>query len=203
MEIAFIRHGQTPGNAQGRYIGVTDEPLSEAGRGQCERLRPPAVQRVYVSPMLRCRETAAILYPSHEPVVLDDMREYDFGDFENKCYNELCIRADYRAWIDSHGHGNPPDGEDWRAFRCRCCRAFLRAVDGCMGQGVTSAAFVVHGGTIMAILERFGEPPRAFHDWQVHNVSGWLATAEPVKWRVQKRLHILRGIGGDVNKGAG
>lgn len=178
LTFVFIRHGQTPGNAQGRYIGITDEPLSQAGRDQCARLKAPDVERVYVSPMLRCRETASIVYPAHSPIVLENMREYDFGAFENKNYDELCGREDYRAWIGSRGHGNPTDGEDWRVFRCRSCRAFLSAARECARDGLNSAAFVVHGGTIMAILERFGRPRRAFHDWQTQNACGWIVTAD-------------------------
>ena len=59
MDIFLIRHGMTPGNREHRYIGRTDEPLSEEGRAA---LLPPAwadqVESVCVSPMLRARQTA-------------------------------------------------------------------------------------------------------------------------------------------------
>ena len=66
MRLLFLRHGMTKGNQERRYIGVTDEPLSEAGR---EMLRQQMAERdekelpgiVFVSPLIRCRETAQIL----------------------------------------------------------------------------------------------------------------------------------------------
>ncbi len=56
-------------------------------------------------------------------------------------------------------------GESNEAFRKRCCQAFQRITEGLQKQeektGQTlRAAVVVHGGTIMAILERFGTPKK-------------------------------------------
>ena len=58
MKIIFIRHGPTPGNLARRYIGSTDEPLAPGALPGCPA---PAAERVYVSPLLRCRQTAALL----------------------------------------------------------------------------------------------------------------------------------------------
>ena len=64
MKIYLIRHGLTQGNLEGRYIGCnTDESLCEQGRNQLQSLHMPLVSRVFVSPMKRCIESAAILYP--------------------------------------------------------------------------------------------------------------------------------------------
>ena len=38
-DMALIRHGMTPGNEEHRYIGRTDEPLSQKGREQLLTLR--------------------------------------------------------------------------------------------------------------------------------------------------------------------
>ena len=32
---------------------------------------------------------------------------------------------------------------------------------------------VAHGGTIMAFMERFGEPKREYYEWQPDNGEGW------------------------------
>ena len=61
--IFLIRHGATPGNLEGRYIGRTDEALSAAGREDILRHQYPPVDLVFTSPMRRCRETAALIYP--------------------------------------------------------------------------------------------------------------------------------------------
>ena len=115
VELWLIRHGMTPGNALGKYVGRTDEPLSMEGRellaaGQASGIYPE-LKHVYVSPMKRCRETAAIIFPSADQHILEGMQECDFGDFEYKNYAELNGRPDYQAWIDSGGTAGFPGGE--------------------------------------------------------------------------------------------
>ena len=39
----------------------------------------------------------------------------------------------------------------------------------------TAAAFVVHGGTIMAVMERFARPERPYYDYNVANGCGFIA----------------------------
>ena len=82
MTIYLIRHGETFGNQKKRYIGTTDEPLCHSGR--CflaqirEKHRYPIPDLLYCSPMLRCRETAEILFPGVEQHLEADLRECNF-----------------------------------------------------------------------------------------------------------------------------
>ena len=94
-EFLFLRHGRTAGNEHGSYVGGrTDEPLCPAGR---EALLSHLVQqpelfradRLFVSPMRRCRETAALCFPHLSPEVVEDFRECDFGAFEGKSFRDL------------------------------------------------------------------------------------------------------------------
>ena len=62
----------------------------------------PEVQRVYVSPMKRCMETAKLIFKENFYEV-EELRECDFGIFENKNYKELSDCPEYQAWIDSGG----------------------------------------------------------------------------------------------------
>lgn len=62
FHIFLIRHGATPGNLEGRYIGRTDESLSETGRDEILRRQYPPVDIVFTSPMRRCLETASLIY---------------------------------------------------------------------------------------------------------------------------------------------
>ncbi|WP_418452752.1 histidine phosphatase family protein [Anaerotruncus massiliensis (ex Liu et al. 2021)] len=195
MKIIFIRHGPTPGNLARRYIGSTDEPLAP---GVLPGYPAPAAERVYVSPLLRCRQTAALLYPAAAPVTVPDLRECDFGAFENKSYEQLQNDPAYRTWMDDRtGTLAPPGGEDTAAFRRRCCRAFEEIVERCLADGVSSAAFVVHGGTIMAVMERFAETdsPRGFYDWQPENFGGWAACTTRELWRDRRVLTGVRKLG--------
>ncbi len=58
---------------------------------------------VFVSPMLRCRQTAEILFPQIPQIEIDPWREMDFGEFEGKNYAQLNGDPRYQAWIDSGG----------------------------------------------------------------------------------------------------
>ena len=54
MIIHMVRHGLTEGNAQRRYVGATDMPLSEEGlRLARAGQRDEAVRQVYVTPLQR------------------------------------------------------------------------------------------------------------------------------------------------------
>jgi len=178
-QILLIRHGQTEGNLEKRYIGVTDEPLCPQGIRTLEKKRMPDVQAVYVSPLLRCRQSAQILFAHKTAVIVPDFRESDFGRFEGKNYQELSADPLYQAWIDSQGTLPFPEGEAPDAFKARCVRAFEQVAQQIVQQGIDSAALVVHGGTIMAILERFGWPQKPFYDWHVPNGGGYRASLTP------------------------
>ena len=189
-ELILIRHGKTAGNLLGRYIGSrTDEPLCDEGREGLAGKQLPGVERLYVSPMKRCVETAEILWPGFDRKKMQkvtDLRECDFGDFENKNYKELSGNGDYQAWIDSNGTLPFPNGESMDAFKSRCLEAFARIVEEVSGAeqewiasgktGIFRAGIVVHGGTIMAILEQYGYPKAAYFDYQVKNGCGYRLT---------------------------
>ena len=189
-ELILIRHGKTAGNLLGRYIGSrTDEPLCDEGREGLAGKQLPEVERLYVSPMKRCVETAEILWPGFDRKKMQkvtDLRECDFGDFENKNYKELSGNGDYQAWIDSNGTLPFPNGESMDAFKSRCLEAFARIVEEGSGAeqewiasgktGIFRAGIVVHGGTIMAILEQYGYPKAAYFDYQVKNGCGYRLT---------------------------
>ena len=193
MELIFIRHGKTPGNLAGRYVGRTDEPLLPESREEilCRKMKneyPPA-DIVFTSPMLRCIETARIIYPGKKRIEIPDFRECDFGEFEMKNYEELNGRADYQAWIDGGGKDPFPGGESMNMVR-GFYRAMELAYSGAdpmtdqflmesdpFTEPVNSVAFVVHGGTIMSILSVIcgGD----FYDYQTENGGCVTFSVEP------------------------
>lgn len=170
MKWILIRHGQTQGNRERRYIGCrTDEPLCAEGIAQLQNRHYPPVSRVFVSPMRRCVETANLLYPGVPQTIIGSFRECDFGDFENKNYAELNGRADYQAWIDSGGELPFPHGESRAQFAARCATAFEQ-----IRQPDEDCAVVAHGGTLMAIMEKFAVPEGRYFDFQVGNGEGFV-----------------------------
>lgn len=172
MKINFIRHGFTQGNIEHRYIGTTDEPLSAYGISEIKKRNYPEADCVITSPMKRCTETARIIYPETEPVIVKDFRECGFGDFEGKNYTELNGNPLYQKWIDSGGKMPFPNGESQQDFRERCCGAFVNEIKKLPEN--TSVSLVVHGGTIMSVLSRFSVPERSYFDFQVKNGCGFV-----------------------------
>lgn len=172
MSFYLIRHGQTQGNLEGRYIGCrTDESLCSQGIASLSQRSYPRPQKLFVSPMKRCLETASILFPGMKPTVVNDLRECDFGDFENLNYHELNGRPDYQAWIDSGGMLPFPGGESRQAFSRRCVNAFERLAN---QHPKECCAFVIHGGSIMAIMEALARPKKDYYAFQIRCGQGYL-----------------------------
>ncbi len=181
VELTLIRHGATASNLEHRYLGRTDEPLCGEGARMLERHQREgryrksggyrAADALFTGPMLRCRQTAAILFPECEPVCIPEWTEMDFGRFEGKNYEELNGDPDYQAWIDSGGTIPFHGGESRTAFQERTVRGFHRMMDHAAEQAVCRTvgqsgqksekmmiSAVVHGGTVMALLSAlFGE----------------------------------------------
>lgn len=178
ITLALIRHGETPSNALGRYLGRTEEDLSDLGKEKLLQNRQsgkyPRADVVFSSPMKRCIQTAELLYGCTNPVVVEEWREMDFGRFEGRNYRELSGNAEYQAWIDSGGELPFPGGESRRDFLARCRRGLEQAVRelGKAESFPASAAAVVHGGTIMALLSTFCGGN--YFDYQCKNGEGYL-----------------------------
>ncbi|MGN1090786.1 MAG: histidine phosphatase family protein [Huintestinicola sp.] len=180
MKIVFIRHGKTAGNLEKRYIGSTDEPLCDEGIAELSEMCRIMADIVISSPMKRCIQTAELLFPHLTPLVVDDLRECCFGDFEEKNYEELNGNADYQAWIDSGGEMPFPNGESKADFTKRSADAFVKTMEMLISQhgNELTAAFVVHGGTIMSVLSSFAEPERDYYDYMCKNGGGYVCNYE-------------------------
>ncbi|MBQ3842183.1 MAG: histidine phosphatase family protein [Ruminiclostridium sp.] len=172
MIINFIRHGKTAGNLEKRYIGCTDEPLCEAGFAELKSVDYPECDIVISSPMKRCLQTAEIIYPNIKRTVYDDLRECDFGNFEGRNYIEMSDDPEYAEWIKKGGDAPFPNGEDSQKFRERCISGFLKAIE--ENRNYKSISFVVHGGTIMSILEKYAVPRKKFYDFMTENGHGFI-----------------------------
>ncbi len=193
MILTFVRHGKTPGNLRKAYIGRTDESLAPEGveavrHLQLGRFAPQYWQKLFSSPMKRCVETAAILCPRQTPLLLDELREADFGMFEGKSYEELKELPEYCRWLDSMGNGSIPEGESTPAFKKRCCDAFEKLADQLVSEPFDQVGFVLHGGVIMAIMERFSAEQKPFYHWQIPNAAVISVTLECDCWNKKRQF---------------
>lgn len=183
MRVYLIRHGSTAGNLEKRYVGTTDEPLTSEAVCELEKMRENRRKHrkdlengslmVFSSPLRRCLLTAQLLFPHIRLHIEEELRECSFGEFEYKNYKELSGDVRYQAWIDSGGELPFPGGESRAQFAKRCCNAFVKACGIAERSGCEAAVFVVHGGTIMAVMEQFAVPHKSYFEWQVKNAEGF------------------------------
>jgi len=194
MKIIFLRHGATPGNLEKRYIGITDEALSEPGKAELrailnteefqKQVGPKGIRKVYVSPLIRCRETAELFFPKAEQVVVPELAEMNFGIFENKNYEEMKDFEPYNAWVRSQCEDPIPEGESKESFTDRVVQGFEKAIRSAVQE--ETMVFAVHGGTIMSVFSRFGEPHKAYYQWHCENGHGYIAS-----WDGEKLKDII------------
>lgn len=181
-KIHLIRHGLTEGNLKQQYIGVTDLPLSGVGVTELKRLKDeteyPRVDKVYSSPMLRCLQTARILYPGRDIQTVDNMREIDFGDFEGKTANELENNPAYADWAAGRINA-APNGEDNTEFAKRLCVGLNQIVRDMMAEGAEHAAVIMHGGAIMMLLASCAVPRKSMVEWTCASGSGFSLLITP------------------------
>ena len=191
MDIYLLRHGETAYNTEKRYLGRSDFSLSAKGLAE---LIPAGFspETVYVSPLRRTWETAGVLFPAARLIVVDDFREMDFGIFEGKNYQEMAGLPEYQAWVDGNCLGKIPGGEQKSEFCCRTCKAFARLVDQALEAGEDRLVIVAHGGTQMAVMERFALPARDYFSWNGPNGGGFVLDASP--WRRERKLTLRRTV---------
>lgn len=182
----------TPGNSLSRYIGTTDEKLSEEGK---EELLKKREQYAFVpdllitSPMIRCQETAAILFPEQNCHIIENLKEFDFGIFENQNYQELNGNVEYQKWLDSFCEAPVPNGESMKSFKERTRKGFEEALQLCTEEQL--AAMVVHGGTIMALMEAYADEKKGYYDWHVKNGEGFFVQLDLDMWKNGKKEFFI------------
>lgn len=178
VEIVLIRHGKTEGNKEKRYIGRTDQPLSEEGiAGIKENLgRYPSVEKVYASPMKRTRQTAELIYPGQASELVDGLREMDMGVFEGKNHADLKNRPSYILWVATRGKISIPGGESMKDFGKRTMDAFTQVLGDMQAEGIKRSAVVAHGGTIMSIVSQLADDD--YYKYMVNNGAGFRLTLD-------------------------
>lgn len=175
MELILVRHGKTPGNEARQYVGTVDQPLSDLGRAQARAAGAhEEVTRVYVSTLKRTHETAALMFPCAEQVVVEGIQEMDFGVFAGRSADEMEDDRQYRAWVESECKDPCPGGESQDQLTERVCAAMESLIREAAERGEDRLVMVAHGGTMMAFLDRYGnDPSKKYWEWLVGNCEGY------------------------------
>ena len=150
--ISLIRHGITDANDRGMYIGTTDYPLNDAGRNElydkADRFVYPRYERVYSSSLLRCTESAEILFPNRDLVIAEEFGELHFGKFEGKTAEELVGNEEYRTWLKGGMEAKPPEGESVADLCVRTYKGFSKILADMMNEDFQHVAIITHAGVI-------------------------------------------------------
>lgn len=161
MKILLARHGETPWNAEGRYQGKEDIPLSPTGEGQARalgmRLRDVHIDRAVCSPLDRAYRTAQHALGESRSAMLhadEGFMEIAHGSWEGKLADE--IRAGdadrFQAWRDAPQTVQMPGGESLPEVLSRAWTALAKA---CAGMGDDETLLVVaHDAVNRALICR-------------------------------------------------
>ncbi len=195
-QLHLIRHGITAGNRDGRYVGRMDLPLCAEGVRELEAKRTafayPEVEAVYTSPLLRCIQTADILFPGQALTVVEDLTELSLGEFEGETFETLRESPAYLAWLENAGENTPPAAlETSREFAARTAVAFNAILMNMSAEHITKAAVVTHGGVLMSILSRFALPPRPLGEWAVEPGCGYSIRTSTQMWMRDETFEII------------
>ena len=196
--IHLIRHGAIDETLSGKYIGTTDPPLSDKGKLALKKLafthaypQPPVV---FSSPLRRCTQTCAVLFPERKPLVIANLSECNFGEWEGKTAEELKNSEDFQKWLAGDNSVKPPRGESNADFVRRICKMFESIVEGLMKTGSTECAVVTHGGVIMTLLAVYGLPQAKPFEWAMENGCGYSVRVTPMLWQRGKVTEVFSRV---------
>ena len=149
-DLYVIRHGATEWSVNGRHTGRTDLPLLPEGEDQAratgELLSGHTFAVVLTSPLQRARRTCELAGLAAQAIVDDDLREWDYGDYEGLTTSEIREAVpDWTVWT-----GGCPDGESIEEVSTRADRviARARAADG-------DVAVFAHGHILRVLTARW------------------------------------------------
>jgi phosphoserine phosphatase len=159
----LVRHAAT--DFEGKWIGSTDAPLSDAGRRQAAEvartLSHVNADMLFASDLLRARETAIAIgqQAGLTPKLIPGFRECDFGVWEGLTWDEIRMRfpSESRAYLNDWLNAVPSGAESVAAMRDRVLTAWREIVHA----DWTRAILVGHAGSNRILLAEFLGMPLA------------------------------------------
>ena len=150
QRVVLVRHGETEWSRDHRHTGRTDIDLTALGSRQgallAERLRTERFPAVFTSPLTRAKETCRLAGLGQVAEELDDLREWDYGEFEGLTTAEIRqTRPGWTVWTSE-----VPGGESLAEVGRRADRVIGRisAVDG-------DVAVFAHGHLLRVLAARW------------------------------------------------
>ncbi|MGH2482579.1 MAG: histidine phosphatase family protein, partial [Ktedonobacteraceae bacterium] len=176
----------TQWNAQKRFMGQSDIPLSARGRVQAQwlarQLRDREIAAIYTSDLARARETAQIIASQRTPElpvhVSRAWRELNFGMWEGLTYAQIAEKYEGQLGFFSDPAGNAPPGGESPAHLLQRVRAELLSIAQNLNWSVQGDVVIVsHSGALrMLLCDLLGIPLE--RQWQVRIDAGSLSALD-------------------------
>ncbi len=196
----LIRHGSTDANKLGFYCGSgIDISLNEDAYADFENMKKsgkiyPYADAVYTGPLKRTIETAYLIYPDIDQIIIPDLTELSFGPFEGKSLYELRDNEDYKKWIANPNQYKVSGVEEAQAFLDRISKAFARIVIESMKNGTQSTAIITHADVISYLLAALAYPKGTPYDWQTNPFEGFTVNAMPSIFMREPVVEVISRI---------
>lgn len=155
--IVLVRHAETEWSVAKRFTGRTDLPLLPEGRDHAatlpRRLGDWTFGTVLCSPLRRARETAELAGLLDRAELVDDLMEWDYGDYEGRTRQAIeAERPGWDLWTDG-----VPSGESPADVAARCDRLVTR-----VAALESDVAVVAHGHLLRSLTARWCEQDLTF-----------------------------------------
>lgn len=197
--IHLIRHGKTTGNVNKLLYGAAELELAEEGiealkKGVSDGKYPcDDTADFYTTGMIRTEQTFRIIYGDRPHRVIKDLKEMNFGVFENRPLSEVTKDPLYLAWAYDNSFSVPAEGgESLNGFIERVMKGFdelmgyhrLKELSKRHNGEDANSIVVCHGGTIMAVMSSlFPDERKPAFKWVTDPGNGYrieLENGQPV-----------------------
>ena len=153
-KLILVRHGQAHANVAEVAASKTCTGLTHLGQrqAQCvaERLAGEPITTIWSSPILRAKQTAqAVARPHGLPtLIVQNLREIDYGDAEGKAWNEILSAVDWAHPLYPD-KSIAPNAETYESY----ARRAAAAIDEILSKISAGTTVIVgHGDTITSVF---------------------------------------------------
>jgi len=190
LRLLLVRHAQSEWNADGRWQGQADPPLSELGQQQATAASEHVgvFDAIVASPLERAAHTAAIFAEATGvgPVLLDDgLVERHAGEWQGLTRDE--IKARYPGYLEEGRR--PPGWEPDEVLFERLEAVLDRIASIFEGRGVDQGEVLVltHGGVIYRLEDHLG-----VREGRIPNLGGrWIERRPEGGWKPGERVVLI------------
>jgi broad specificity phosphatase PhoE len=184
LRLWLVRHGATAWNAEGRFCGTSDIPLSPQGEEQArwlgQQLSSARIAAIHASDLLRARQTAEQIAGQQVPLYFTALwRELAFGRWEGLTYAEIAaLPANDLRFFDDSLHFAPPEGESLTELQRALTLLVADAHARIAAHGpLQNLVLVSHGGPLRVLLCLLLHVPLVYQ-WQFQLAPGSLSALD-------------------------